>query len=366
MKDKKILVISHMYPSSRDTVKGVFVHNMNIALKEEGLDIVVISPRSFLRGKKISDASYEGITISCPRYLSFGKRFTSLSSFCASRAVKKAYVNLNYKPDIILAHTAIPDSYCARRLSEKYDIPYFSYIHGADVQLKVNYDPKTKSLIGYSIAKAKKIFVNSSKIQKKVRELFDYSSFVIPMGVPKIAVSPKKHKKLTIISVGNLEEEKGIQYALSAVEKLQKNYALKYKIIGDGLFAGELKKIAKGNSDIDFLGRLTPQKVYREMASSDIFLLPSYNEAFGITYLEAMMHSLPIIGVKGEGVEDIVSHGSCGYLVEPKDSDDIKEKLEILIADKKKRESMGKEGKKIVENYYLWDKIAKEFIKGIK
>ena len=360
MKKNKILIISHLYPSEGHPTNGIFVHKMNLALRSQGPKLTVISPRVFSRSNVSRKAMVGDISVLYPRYFSFSRYLIRLSSWFALRAVRKKIKDKN--PDLILAHTALPDGYIAKKLSRRLKIPYFVYIHGADVQHKINFSHKTKELIIDVLAGAKKVFVNSSKTKRLVGEL-GIDSVIIPMGVDEINKKDKiqNTKMVRLISVCNLQKEKGIQYAIEAVKNIKRE-DLEYLIIGSGSYEPELKKLAKPDKRIKFLGRLGQKEVFDNLQKSDIFVLPSYNEAFGVAYLEAMSFGLPIIGIKGQGVEDIVAKGECGILVESQSTEAVRIALEKMISDKTLTIKMGQIGQKIVSQNYLWYKITKKFI----
>lgn len=78
------------------------------------------------------------------------------------------------------------------------------------------------------------------------------------------------------------------------------------------------------------------------MKQYDIFSLPSYKEGFGMVYIEAMSKGVPVIGVKGEGIEDAIKSGVNGFLVERKNVDELVKTIDFLIKNPKKRMNIGK------------------------
>ena len=86
--------------------------------------------------------------------------------------------------------------------------------------------------------------------------------------------------------------------------------------------------------------------------------MPSTFEGFGISALEAMSYSKPIIGSDVGGITDIVKDQINGLLVEPRNHQQLAEKICYLIENPKERIRMGIEGRKIVEKSYTWKKIA--------
>ena len=103
-----------------------------------------------------------------------------------------------------------------------------------------------------------------------------------------------------ILSVSYLITRKAIDFNLRAIAQLKYKYPnLKYLIIGDGPEKNHLKSLSKNlgiNQMVEFLGQLSNKKVMEYMAETDIFSLPSWDEAFGVVYIEAMAQGKPVIG----------------------------------------------------------------------
>jgi glycosyltransferase involved in cell wall biosynthesis len=88
---------------------------------------------------------------------------------------------------------------------------------------------------------------------------------------------------------------------------------------------------------------LNPQERDELLFSSDVFLLPSYNEGLPMSMLEAMAFGLPVIVTPVGGIPEIVIHGREGLIVLPGHIDELSHAMKLLIDDKKKREEMGKQ-----------------------
>lgn len=364
MKAKKVLVISHLYPYPGDSLNGIFVRNQTKELVRNGIEVLVISPKILFK-EKVSKEEKGLINVLYPNYLSLGKYFGIFTDITSHLAISRVLRKTDFKPDTILAHTALPDGGAAKLLSRKLNIPYFLYIHGADVQRKIYFNRFFEAKIIGILKGATKVFTNSSKISNILKEL-SIESLIIPMGVSNDC--PKRLRKsrdlIRIISVCNLKEEKGLQHAIKAFKGI-KNNNLSYEIIGSGPYADNLKRLAQDDRRIIFLGSVSNDKVKEKLADSDIFLLPSYNEAFGVSYLEAMCAGIPVIGCRGEGIEDILSKGNCGILTRPKDVKSIQDALTKLIDNEEMRLGMGDVGRMIVSKNYTWDKVGKEMAKEL-
>lgn len=142
-----------------------------------------------------------------------------------------------------------------------------------------------------------------------------------------------KNSDLLITAVGNLSRRKGVFEFLEAAKKLSaENNNLYFIWAGDGSYTDSytldsLRFDVKDYSNIRLLG-------YREdipsiMSGSDLFVLPAYEEAFGLVYVEAMASGLPIIGCQAGGVVDIIDSDTGVYCV-AMDSDDLTQKIKLM------------------------------------
>ena len=113
---------------------------------------------------------------------------------------------------------------------------------------------------------------------------------------------------------------------------------------------------------VELLGQLSHKKVIEYMAVTDIFSLPSWNESFGVFYLEAIAQGKPVIGCQEEGIEDFVMQGKTGLLVKPKDVESLTEALDFLLNNPNEAKTMGERARKVVLENYTWEKNAKKTI----
>lgn len=176
------------------------------------------------------------------------------------------------------------------------------------------------------------------------------------------------NERIKLISVGFLEERKGYRITLSALAKLKnKGIDFEYAVIGDGRQRHEFEQLSSQlglGDNVKFLGRLPHKSVLEQINGSDIFVLPSWDESFGIVYLEAMSCGVPVIGTKNEGIADIVTDGDNGFLVEKKNSAELEAVLHKLMTDDVLRKSAGENGRKTAEKY-TWEANAKRLVEII-
>ena len=146
----------------------------------------------------------------------------------------------------------------------------------------------------------------------------------LPNHYPQCLQALPLHGSINLLSVSNLVELKGIQDLLDALFILKNVFKVsnwRYKVVGDGHLFSYLSKRAYdlGMSDqVIFAGRLDRFATLAEMDQCDIFCLPSWAEAFGIVYLEAMARGKVVIGCSNCGPSDYITHMHDGILVAPR------------------------------------------------
>lgn len=143
-----------------------------------------------------------------------------------------------------------------------------------------------------------------------------------------------------ILYVGRIEDVKGIRTLIKAVE----NSGIRLKIVGSGAAEEELKAmVQQGNStNIEFLGFQDKQSVFRLTLHSRFVVCPSeWYENFPFSIIESFLFSKPVIGSAIGGIPELVIHGETGYLFEPGNIDDLREKLNLLWNDEHLINAMG-------------------------
>jgi len=396
MKKIKILTISHMCPSSFNEISGIFVHEQVKALIAKGVEVQVVSPVpwtpfpiNYLSSKWKNYSTipvrrvYEGTNIWYPRYVTFPRAwFFASSGQRMYRGIKdivsKIYQEFQF--DLIHAHVALPDGYAGMQIAQKYEKPLIVNIHGQDFQQTIFKNKKCKKNIEKTINISEKTIVVSKKLKKigeKYLQVNKDKIIVVPNGINMRDIYTEKNKniqeyngKKVILSVSHLIKTKGIDLNLKAIAKLKQKYPdIIYLIIGKGKEKKNLKKLVNElnlQNMVIFIGEVSHYEVMEYMTSCDIFSLPSWKEGFGVVYIEAMAHGKPVIGCKGEGIEDFVENGKTGLLVKPKDVDSLTRAMDYLFSNSDEARAIGKRACKLVLENYTWNKSAEKIIEIYK
>ena len=137
-----------------------------------------------------------------------------------------------------------------------------------------------------------------------------------------------------ILSVGNLIPIKGHDLLLRSVAAIAPGHPhVQCRIIGDGSERARLQQLARElriEDRVHFLGRRPRSEVAAAMRDCTLFALPSWYEGLGCVYLEAMSAERPAIACRGQGIEEVISHGENGWLIEPKNLDDLTTALQTI------------------------------------
>ncbi len=382
-----ILMISHMYPNKYNPNLGIFVKKQIEALIEFNIKVTVLAPIplvfSFIKYFSLKWRNYSlvpkeeisnGVRVIHTRFLAFPtgflKQYWAYSNYYLFRKVITELHN-NEKIDVVHVQGSAPDDYAGYLISQKLKIPYIQTLHG-DALLNLSQKGKRFSRSKIAIEKANAVIAVSSKIESKVFELtnrkeniFKILNGYIPFTLDQTTTKEINENVFNIFFAGNLIRQKGCHLLIEAFSKIHSKYRnLRLQIAGNGVEANNLKDIVKKlglERKVVFYGNIEHNKLLSLMSQCDIFIMPSWNEAFGIVYLEAMSFEKPVIGTFGEGIDDLIEDGKNGLLVKPKSVDSIVEKLTILIENKKYSDQLAENGYKSIKKL-TWEFNAQQIV----
>lgn len=170
-------------------------------------------------------------------------------------------------------------------------------------------------------------------------------------------------KSFKLVAVCRLLERKGIQYVLAAMAELS-DPNISLKVVGLGNYETELKRLCKHytlESAVSFHGYCKNEELPLVFRDSDVFILTSLAESFGIVFLEAMSCALPIIGARTGGIPGIVSEEN-GILVEPTDVEKIKQAILKMMHQPELRKEMGQMNRQKMIEQYSWQHVADMYL----
>ncbi|ACU06686.1 glycosyl transferase [Flavobacteriaceae bacterium 3519-10] len=241
-------------------------------------------------------------------------------------------VNL-YKLDLLHAHYAIPYAYAAftakQMLKEEgKDVPLVTTLHGTDITL-VGQHPSYRHAVEFSINQSDTITSVSESLKKDTLKLFhikkeiqvitnfiDNSEFNQATDCTRRQFATDDEKIL--IHVSNLRPVKRIGEVLEIFKNVNRTIKSKLIIIGEGPDMEKISQFLEENptliSEIRLLGKVND--LYKILQLSDVFLLPSEQESFGLAALEAMAAHTPVISSNAGGIPEVNIQGVTGFLAE--------------------------------------------------
>ncbi len=395
-KRRNIVVISHMYPRCNRGNYGTFVHEQVRALRDAAPDatISVISPVQYApavlarrsakwrqyRETEESRVDFEDVKVWFPRFLSAPRKMLrSIAVWSCYRAITKSpeMVDAIERSDVVIAHTALFDGRLARRIARRFGKDYWVYIHGEDVfQNTFGYrNVARRRSISATLGSAEGIVTVSAFMKAAIDRAYGTSgkSYVNHNGVDpaRFNGSPRvAGMGLRIISASFLIPRKAHRYVLEALADLKhEGLDFEYRIAGDGAERQGLEALSArlGLDDrVTFSGRYQLEGFPEMLEAHDLFVLPSWDEAFGVVYVEAMAMGLPVIAAYDAGAPDIVTEGVDGFLVPPRDraavADAIRSYAQLSDADKAEMSTNAIEK----AHQFTWDDNAQNLLRIIE
>lgn len=307
---------------------------------------------------------------------------TDLDRFFFYRKANKNYKQLVSNVDlkkfnIVHAHTLFTNGFMAYRLNKQYNIPYIVAVRNTDVNVFFKYFINLRRLgVNIMMGAEKIVFISPSYLENTInkyipnnyKEEIRNKSIVIPNGLNNYWVenrikSPRKLDKKTIdlVYVGEITKNKNIHKVIEDVEVMNnKGLDVRYKVVGDGDYLNELENLlgkVKYKENVMLMGRINNKDEIKEILDkSDIFVMNSTFETFGLSYIEALSRGLPVIYTKGQGIYGYFDEGYIGYGVEKNEG--IEEYVDDIISN---YETMSMNAISIIDDF-RWEIIGGKYI----
>jgi len=310
--------------------------------------------------------------ISLPRPY-FESHDVSFINFFFYGRLKKILESLS--PDIIYCNWLRPWVELLSKAAKDLNIPFIIDHHEDIPTLKKLFPEYYKNFLK-AFEKAEKIIVHSSVNKNDlINEKLKLNEIKTIYYGQNFSVNEKQkvfnYGNLKLVCVSHLyEPRKSIDILIRAVDKIKSELdpprRIELKIVGDGILKDNYVKLSESlqlNECVKFTGSLSQKEVEEILEESDIFILPSYPEAFGIVYIEALAKGLPVITCKGNGGgEELKLLDYPVMLVTPGSHDELADEILNLVKNKNKLFEMSDKGKETVKNYFTWEKNAKNTI----
>ena len=319
--------------------------------KEETMDGVRVERFHYLWPQRAQTVCYHGgALINLRRNKT---NFLKLPALVAAEWAAVASRLATRRYDVLHSHWILPQGFTGALAAAPLRVPHVLTVHGSDV-----FALKGRILRGFkrfSLRRADAVTVNSSATEAVTKEIAPGLQTLhrIPMGVAAhpIAKDDAHVEELRrrhgledgpiLVFVGRVVAEKGVGELLQAVSRLKNTLpGTTLIVVGDGQQRAEFELMARSLDIGDrthFVGWIPPSEVPKYLAAGDVFVGPSRFEAQGLTFIEAMMASTPVVATGVGGIIDSVEHERTGLLVDVAAPEQIARAVERLVGDAKLR-----------------------------
>ncbi|SUZ52247.1 uncharacterized protein METZ01_LOCUS5101 [marine metagenome] len=319
---------------------GVLATELGMSLVKHGHEVHFIAYKKPVRLKNFDENIFFH-EVKVPEYPLF-----NFQPYELALSTKLVEVIKLYSIDLMHVHYAIPHAYAAymakKMLKDQgVNVPIVTTLHGTDITLVGNH-PFYKTAVNFSINKSDIVTCVSQSLKQDTLDQFEiYKDIeVVPnfIDISKykkqqklcLIENPDPNEELIITHISNFRPVKNVKNVIHIFYNIQEKISSKLMMIGEGPdkeMAENLCRELSIENKVHFLGNTN--QVEKNLCHSDLFLLPSTTESFGLAALEAMASKVPVVSSNAGGLSEINIHGETGYLT---DANDIKSMSNYAIS----------------------------------
>jgi L-malate glycosyltransferase len=365
---KKLKIGITCYPTVGGS--GVIATELGKMLAEKGHEIHFISSSLPFRLKKMyHNIYYHQVEVNQYSVFQYPPYDIALAS-------KMAEVIQREDLDLLHVHYAIPHAVCAilaKQMSRK-DVKIVTTLHGTDITV-LGYDASLSDAIRFGIEESDSVTAVSNSLitetydlikpQKHINAIYN---FIDERVYHKVSSDHLREEygilpnEKIIIHVSNFRSVKRVPDVVKAFAKMVAKMPAKLLLVGDGPDISIVNRLAEElhiRNHVLFLGK---QDNLEELYSiSDLMLLLSEKESFGLVALEAMACGVPVIGTNVGGIPEVIKDSKTGYICELGDIDTVVVKALHLLSDEKLHQQFSKDSIQRVQEHFHGEKIVQQY-----
>ena len=363
----KILLISNSYPDYVGSYRGIFIRKLCLALKSQGLDMIVLTPRVFWQSPFYEVDS--GIRVYRFWYPSGNQPLGQygripvfvMSCFMVSGFLMALALILKEKPDVVHGNWIVPTGLIASLAGRLTRVPVVNTARGMDVRIS---DRGLAGILFNLAAQLSDRLVVVSEAMRGHRVL--KNAEIIPSGVDDVFFTLEAHHgQPKIIYTRSLEPVYDVPTLIRSIPLVVQQYpAARFIIAGTGSQEAFLKNLVHAlhmDGQVEFVGAVTQQGIVQLMQNALVFVSPSLDDGTSIALLEAMGAGLvPIVSDIGAN-RPWVRDGKDGYLFEPGDAYDLAQAI-IKALEGRIQPSILAEKRDYVKQRVAWSTIAQQYL----
>lgn len=344
----------------------VFRDSMNY-LEKRGHSVIAFN--AVARGATVDD-KYKSImdnkVVHSECFCKFDRFFFFLKQKKIQHSIESRMIVNDF--DLIHSHTLFTGGWATYKIFRKFGTPYVVSVRNTDLNVFLKI-PMFKGIAKKIVDNASGVLFLSEAYKDKFLDCC-YSGnnrasvlakcAVIPNGLEpfwldNIAEAKQHlHSPLELLCVGKVDKNKNIETILRVLEELNSDGVKAHLTVIGQVLDNNVKLLLDASKYTTTVSYLTKEELIGYYRSSDIFIMPSYNETFGRVYAEAMTQGVPVIYTRGQGFDGTFSDGTVGYSVNADDVDEI-----VDVIDKIK-DNYAAISRKCIENsrIFNWNDIS--------
>jgi N-acetyl-alpha-D-glucosaminyl L-malate synthase BshA len=354
---------------------GVVATELGLELAQRGHEIHFISYAQpiRLRGEE-PNIHYHEVEVS--RYPLF-----DYPPYDLALATRMAEVAQLYDLDLLHVHYAIPHSVSALLARQMLAhgprgrrLPFVTTLHGTDITL-VGLDRSYLPITRYSIDQSDGVTAISNYLRDRTMRVFDvkqeiqviYNSvncdvYARKQNAAELRAEYAPNGEPLLVHLSNFRPVKRLSDVIEIFDRVRKQMQAKLLLIGDGpdRSVAEWMSVQKGiHEDVLFLGK--QDQVEEKLGISDILLMPSELESFGLAALEGMACEVVPIATRTGGVPEVIEHGTSGFLADVGDVDTMARYALDLLNNESQLRAMGKQARAVAKARFCSSKIVPQY-----
>lgn len=377
----KVLFLTHSFPRYEGDVAGNFVLRLASALGREGVDVRVVAPATagVADSAQLNGTGVERFHYAPRRYetLAYGgnmaeqvrdswsARFTMLG-FLGAEFRSAVRARREMQPDLVHAHWWFPSGLVGTWLARLSHTPLVTTLHGSDVRIARSVAmsrPAFRHVLQHSAA----ITAVSKWLAHEAQALVSSpAAIVAPMPVATelfTSATGTARTPGTLLFVGRLTKQKGVDLLLRALAKLPRGTTL--DVVGDGDERGSLERLAGelGVRDrVRFHGSQSQRELVTFYRSASALVVPSSDEGLGLVAVEAMLCETPVVAFESGGIPDVVQHERTGLLVSERSPDALADAIERMLARDDRGAALGAAGRLHAVSTFAPESVARRYL----
>lgn len=278
--------------------------------------------------------------------------------------------------ELIHAHYAVPhaaSAYLAKQILNSQAIKIITTLHGTDITL-VGADHSFHRVIKFTIEKSDGVTAVSNYLKQRTVREFDIQDDIRVINNFIDPTRPENSRNLCdresfaplgekiLMHASNFRPVKRVEDVVHIFVQIQARIPAKLILIGDGPERPRIQQLVRElKLDADVLFLSEQDHLEPLFLCADLFLLPSEQESFGLTALEAMNCSVPVIATETGGLPEVIRHGETGFLYPVGDIKNMAEQSVELLSDPKKHESFKRQARHRATKFFSADQIIPQY-----